>query len=135
MYKGYKLFLSEDWFGVVRVDCDITSISSFRIDIPPFSKSIWFDATMTRMKSDDKTELREILGPLCLSPSQYLSSRKVPKIFIICNNINGIGIKITESGLSFFFIFFLILFSFQVIFHFYIFRTRGVRIRSDQSHQ
>ena len=43
-------------------------------------------------------------------------------------------VKIEECGLSFFFIFFLILFSFQFIFHSAIFRTLGLRIRSDQSH-
>ena len=36
------------------------------------------------------------------------------------------GVKIKEYKLSFFFIFFLILFSFQVIFHFSIFRTLGL---------
>ena len=32
-YGGYKLFLSEDWFEVVRVDCGIASISPFRVDV------------------------------------------------------------------------------------------------------
>jgi len=59
--------LSENWFEVVRVDCDVTSISLFRIDIPLSGESIRFGAKMTRMKSDDKVELREVLRPLCLS--------------------------------------------------------------------
>jgi len=33
LYGGCKLFLSEDRFEVVRVDCGIASIPSFRIDI------------------------------------------------------------------------------------------------------
>ena len=39
-YKGYKLFLSEDGFEVMRVDCGIASIFLFRIDIPLSSESI-----------------------------------------------------------------------------------------------
>jgi len=39
-YRGCKLFLSEDGLEVVRVDCGITSISLFRIDIPSSSKSV-----------------------------------------------------------------------------------------------
>ena len=65
---GYKLFLSEDGFEVVRVDCGITSIPLFRIDTLLSSESIWFDAKTTRMEPDDKVELREVLGLLCLPP-------------------------------------------------------------------
>jgi len=39
---------------------------------------------------------------------------------------NVVDVKIKECRLSFFFIFFLILFFFQVIFHFSIFRTLGL---------
>ena len=53
------MFLSEDRFEVVRVDCGIASIPSFRIDIPSFSKSIQFSAKMTRAEPDDKVELKE----------------------------------------------------------------------------
>jgi len=91
LYGGHKLFLSENWFEVVRVDCSVAIISPFGIDILPYSKSIWFDTKMTRIEPDDKVELREILRPLCLPLDQYLSSRKMVKIFMICNNINGIS--------------------------------------------
>jgi len=83
--------LSKDKFEVVRIDCGIASISPFRIDIPPSSESIRFGAKTTRTKPDDKVELREILGLLCLPPYQHLSSKKVLKVFIICNNVDGIG--------------------------------------------
>ena len=36
-YGGHKLFLSEDWFEVVKVNCGIASIPSFKIDSPLFS--------------------------------------------------------------------------------------------------
>ena len=62
------MFLSEDGLEVVRVDCGIASIPPFRIDIPSFSESIWFGAETTRMEPDDKVELGEVLGPLCLPP-------------------------------------------------------------------
>jgi len=83
--------LSKDRLEVVRVDCGVASILPFRIDIPSSNKSIQFCAEMTRVESDDKVELEEVLGPLCLSPGQYLGSRKILKILMIHNNINGIG--------------------------------------------
>jgi len=89
-YGGHKLFLSEDGFEVVRVDCGVASISPFRIDVPSSSESIQFGVKMTRAKPDDKIKLEEILKPLCLPPGQDLSSRKILKVFIIYNNINEI---------------------------------------------
>ena len=90
MYKGYKLFLSEDWFEVVRVNCSIASTLFFRIDISLSSKSIRFGTKITRTELNDKVELREVLRLLYLSLDQYLGSRKVLKVFVIYNNINGI---------------------------------------------
>ena len=90
-YRGCKLFLSEDGLEVVRVDCGVASIPPFRIDIPSSSESIWFGAETTRAEPDNKVELEEVLGPLCLSPDQYLSSRKILKILMIHNNIDRIG--------------------------------------------
>jgi len=89
-YRGCKLFLSEDRFEVVRVDCGIASIPPFRIDIPSSSESIRFGAEITRAEPDDKVELGEILRPLRLPPGQYLGSRKILKVLMICNNVNGI---------------------------------------------
>jgi len=83
--------LSEDGFEVVRIDCGIASIPLFRIDIPLSSKSIQFGAKTTRMESDDKVELREVLRPLYLPLGQYLGSRKILKVFMICNNVSEIG--------------------------------------------
>jgi len=91
LYRGCKLFLSEDRLEVVRVDCGIASIPPFRIDVPSSSESIWFGAEMTRAKPDDKIELEEVLRPPCLPPGQYLGSRKIFKVLMICNNIDGIG--------------------------------------------
>ena len=91
MYRGCKLFLSEDRFEVVRVDCSVASISLFKIDIPLSSESIRFSAETTRVEPDDKVELGEVLGPPCLPLGQYLSSRKILKVLIICNNVDGIG--------------------------------------------
>jgi len=84
--------LSEDRLEVVRVDCGVVSIPLFRIDIPLSSESVWFGTEMTRAKPDDKVELGEILRPPCLPLGQYLGSRKILKVFIIHNNINGIGV-------------------------------------------
>jgi len=91
LYGGCKLFLSEDGLEVVRVDCGIASIPPFRIDIPSSSESIKFGAEMIRVEPDDKVELGEVLGPLCLPLGQYLGSRKILKVLIIHNNIDGIG--------------------------------------------
>jgi len=75
----------------VRVDCGIASIPLFRINIPSSSKSIQFSTKITREEPDDKIELGEVLKPLCLPLGQYLDSRKILKVFMICNNIDGIG--------------------------------------------
>jgi len=91
LYGGYKLFLSEDEFEVVRVDYGIASIPLFRIDIPSSSKSIQFGAKTTSAEPDDKVELGEVLGPLYLPLGQHLGSRKILKVFMIHNNIDGIG--------------------------------------------
>jgi len=91
LYGSYKLFLSEDRLEVVRVDCSTVCIPLFRIDVPLFSESIQFGAKMTRAESDGKVELEEVLGPLCLPPGQYLGSRKILKVLMIRNNVDGIG--------------------------------------------
>ena len=91
MYGDCKLFLSEDRFEVVRVDCGIASILSFRINVLLSSESIQFGAETTKAESDNKIKLGEVLRPLCLPLGQYLGSRKILKVFIIYNNINGIG--------------------------------------------
>jgi len=87
LYGGCKLFLSENRLEVVRVDCDVASIPPFRIDIPLSSESVQFSAKTTRAEFDDKVELEKVLGPLCLPLGQYLGSRKILKVFMICNNI------------------------------------------------
>jgi len=91
LYRDYKLFLSEDWFEVVKVDCSIASIPSFRIDISLDSESIWFGAKITRTEPDDKIELREVLRLPHLSLGQHLGSEKVLKVFIIHRDVDGIG--------------------------------------------
>jgi len=85
------LFLSEDEFEVVRVDCAVASIPLFRIDVPSSSKSVQFGAKMTRAELNNKIKLGEILRPLHLPLGQDLGSRKILKVFIICNNIDGIS--------------------------------------------
>ena len=90
-YKGCKLFLSEDRFEVVRVDCGVASIPLFRIDVPSSSESIRFSTKTTRVEPDNKIELGEVLRPPHLPPGQYLGSRKILKVLMICNNVDGIG--------------------------------------------
>jgi len=91
LYEGCKLFLSKDRFEVVGVDYSIASIPPFRIDIPLSSESIWFGAKVTRVEPNNKVKLEEVLGPPCLPLGQYLGSRKILKVLMIYNNINGIG--------------------------------------------
>ena len=90
-YRGCKLFLSEDGLEVVRVDCGVASIPPFRIDVLSSSESIQFSAEMTRAEPDDKVELGEVLRPLFLPLGQYLGSRKILKVLMIHNNVDGIG--------------------------------------------
>ena len=85
------MFLSEDGLEVVRVDCGVASIPPFRIDILSSSESIWFCAETTRTEPDDKVELGKVLRPPRLPPGQYLGSRKILKVLMIRNNIDGVG--------------------------------------------
>jgi len=91
LYRGCKLFLSKDRFEVVRVYCSIASIPPFRIDVPSSSESILSGAETTRMESDDKVKLEKVLRPPHLPPGQHLGSRKILKVFMIYNNVDGIG--------------------------------------------
>ena len=75
----------------MRVDCGIASIPPFRIDVPSSSESIRFCAETTRTEPDDKIELGKVLRPLRLPLGQYLGSRKILKVLMIYDNINGIG--------------------------------------------
>jgi len=83
--------LSEDGLEVVRVDYSVASIPPFRIDVLLSSKNIQFGAKTIRAEFDDKIKLGEVLGPPCLSSGQYLGSRKILKVLMIHNNIDGIG--------------------------------------------
>ena len=85
------MFLSEDRFEVVRVNYDVASIPLFRIDVPSSSESIQFSTETTRVEPDNKVELGEVLGLPHLPPDQYLGSRKILKVLMICNNVDGIG--------------------------------------------
>ena len=90
LYRNHKLFLSEDWFEVVRADYGIAHIPPFRIDIPLSSESIGFGVKTIKTESDDKIELREIFRPPHLPLGQHLGSGKVLKVFMICNNVDEI---------------------------------------------
>ena len=85
------MFLSEDGLEVMRVDCSIASILPFRIDIPLSSESIRFCAKMIRAEPDNKIELGKVLRPPRLPLGQYLGSRKILKVLMIHNNVDGIG--------------------------------------------
>ena len=85
------MLLSKNWFKVVKVGYGIASIPLFRIDILLSSESIWFDAKMTRIKPDNKVELREVLRLPHLSSGQHFGSKKILKVFMIHNNVDGIG--------------------------------------------
>ena len=84
------MFLSEDRLEVVRVDYGIANILPFRIDVPLSIESIQFCAEPTRVEPDDKVELGEALGLPHLPLGQYLGSRKILKVLMIHNNINGV---------------------------------------------
>ena len=85
----------------MRADCGIVSILPFRIDIPLSSKSIQFGAKMTRAEPNDKVELKEVLGPPYLPLDQHLGSRKILKVFMIHNNVDGIGWTFQVVSLNF----------------------------------
>jgi len=65
-YGDCKLFLSEDWFEVVRVDYSIANIPLFKVNVLLSSESIQSGTKITRTKFNNKVELRKVLRPLCL---------------------------------------------------------------------
>ena len=85
------MFLSKDGLEVVRVDCGVASIPPFGIDVPSSSESIRFCAETTRTEPNDKVELRKVLGLPRLPLGQYLGGRKILKVLMIRNNVDGIG--------------------------------------------
>jgi len=91
LYGGHKLFLSEDWFEVVKVNCGIASILPFIIDVLSSSESVQFSVKITRIELDNKVELREVLKSLYLSLGQHLGSGKILKVFMIHDNVDRIG--------------------------------------------
>jgi len=90
-YGGCKLSLSENRLEVVRVNCGIASIPPFRTDVPSSSENIQFGAKTTRAEPDNNIEIEEILRLPRLPLGQHLDSRKILKVFIIHNNVDGIG--------------------------------------------
>jgi len=86
--RGHKLFMDKNQFEFIRINHSVASISSFRIGILSSSKSIQFDVKITWIELDDKVKLWEILGLLYLFMGQYLSSGKILKVFMICNNVD-----------------------------------------------
>ena len=75
----------------MRVDYSVASIPPFRINIPSSSESIQFGAETTRAEPNSKVELGEVLKPPHLPPGQYLGSRKILKVLMIYDNVDGIG--------------------------------------------
>ena len=66
------MFLSKDWFEVIRVDYSIASIPPFRINILLFSESIWFDAKITRINFSISRTTRVRVDQSCCHISHNL---------------------------------------------------------------
>ena len=74
------------------------------------SETIQFGTKTTRAEPHDKVELGEVLRLSHLSLGQYLDSRKILKVLMICNNIDEIdqifqivllNLEIFEDGKQF----------------------------------
>ena len=60
----------------------------FRIDVPSSSKSVRSSTEASGMESDNGVELAKEFGPSNLLACEQFSSRKVLKIFMVCNHID-----------------------------------------------
>jgi len=60
--------MDENRFEVVSVDYDVSSISSFKIDVLLSSQSIYFSAEMFRAGLDNKVKLQKVYSDyyICL---------------------------------------------------------------------
>ena len=82
------MFLHEHGSEVSRIYAGIITSPLFRIDVPSSSKHIEFGSETSGMETDDEVELAEEFIPSDLPAGEQFSSRKVLKIFMVCNHVN-----------------------------------------------
>ena len=82
------MFLCEHGSEVSRNYAGVIASPLFRIDVPLSSKHIGFGSETSGMEMDDEVELAEKFIPSDLSAGEQFSSRKVLKIFMVCNHVN-----------------------------------------------
>ena len=80
-----ELALGEYWSDVGRG----RGVPSSGEDIPAVSEGIRFRSQSSRAESYLQVELAEVLGPSCLSPSQFLRGGEVFEVFVVGDGVNG----------------------------------------------
>ena len=80
-----ELALGEYWLDVGRGH----GVPSSGEDIPAASEGIRFCSQSSRAESYLQVELAEVLGPPCLSPSQFLRGGEVFEVFVVSDGVDG----------------------------------------------
>ena len=83
------MLMGEDWVEIVRVYQSIAIIPPFRVDIPTSRQSVRFSPKAARSKANDKVELGEELRPMGLSTGKDFCGRKILKILMVSDHVNG----------------------------------------------
>ena len=74
---------------VLRVGSGIVAIPLFKIDVPLSSQCVGFGPELPRMEANDEVEPGKVFRPPCLTMREDLGCRKVLKVLVISDDING----------------------------------------------
>ena len=74
---------------VLRVGSGIVAIPLFKIDVPSSSQCVRFGSELPLMEANDEVEPGKVFRPSSLATREDLCRRKVLKVSVISDDING----------------------------------------------
>src|SRR6266481_4749053 len=74
---------------VLQVGSGIVAIPLFKIDIPSSSQCIGFGSEFPRTEANDEVEPGKVFRPSCLTAREDLGRRKILKVPVISDDVNG----------------------------------------------
>ena len=80
---------SEYWAKVLWVDSGIVAIPLLKIDIPSSSQCVGFGPELPGTEANDEVKTGKKFGPSCLTTREDLGRRKILKVPVISDNVNG----------------------------------------------
>ena len=80
---------SEYWVKVLWVSSGIATIPLFKIDVPSSSQCVRFGPELPRTEANDEVKTGKKFGPSCLTTCEDLGRRKILKVPVISDDVNG----------------------------------------------